>query len=338
MGRHIATVFGGSGFLGRHIVKRLAEKGYTVRVAVRDVESAMCVKPYGDPGQIILQACNVRNADMVEKSVTGADVVINLVGLLSQWGKQSFGAVHVEGASNVARACAKAGVSNLIHVSALGADDKAEAEYARTKAEGEKAVLDAYPTATILRPSVVFGPEDGFFNLFAGLMRFTPALPVIGAPLIPQVKFENGELDINLYGDGGAKLQPVYVGDVAQAAVNAIDNDEAKGKTYELGGPEVMTFMGIMKRILKHTERSRFLAPVAIPFAKILGGIIGFLPNPILTRDQVTMLETDNVVSEGALTLKDLGVEPTLADLILPTYLNRFKELKHQSRHIERRV
>lgn len=338
MGRRIATVFGGSGFLGRHIVKRLAEQGYTVRVAVRDVESAMCVKPYGDPGQIILQACNVRKADMVEKSVSGSDVVINLVGLLSQWGKQTFGAVHVEGAANIARACAKDGVANLIHLSALGADEKAEAEYARTKAEGEKAVLDAYPTATILRPSVVFGPEDGFFNLFAGIMRFTPALPVIGAPLIPQVKFENGELDINLYGDGGAKLQPVYVGDVAQAAVNAIDNEDAKGKVFELGGPEVMTFMGIMKRILKHTERSRILAPVAIPFAKILGGIIGFLPNPILTRDQVTMLETDNVVSEDALTLKDLGVEPTLADLILPTYLNRFKELKHQARHIERRV
>ncbi|MDV7339483.1 complex I NDUFA9 subunit family protein [Terasakiella sp. A23] len=338
MGRQIATVFGGSGFLGRHIVKRLAEDGYTVRVAVRDVESAMLVKPYGDPGQIILQACNVRNADMVARSVAGADVVVNLVGLLSQWGKQTFGAVHTEGAANVAKACADAGVANLIHMSALGADENAEAEYARTKAAGEKAVLKAYPTATILRPSVVFGPEDGFFNLFAGIMRFTPALPVIGAPLMPKVKFENGELDINLYGDGGAKLQPVYVGDVAQAAFNAINNDAAKGKTFELGGPEVMTFMGIMKRILKHTERDRFLAPVAYPFAKILGGILGFLPNPLLTRDQVTMLETDNVVSEGALGLKDLGVEATLADLILPSYLGRFKQLKRQARHIERRV
>ncbi|WP_417788641.1 complex I NDUFA9 subunit family protein [Terasakiella pusilla] len=338
MGRRIATVFGGSGFLGRHIVKRLAEKGYTVRVAVRDVESAMCVKPYGDPGQIILQACNIRKYDMVERSVQGADVVFNLVGLLSPWGKQSFGKVHVDGAANIAKACTKAGVANLIHLSAIGADVNAEAEYARTKGVGEAEVLKAYPNATILRPSVVFGPEDGFFNLFAGLMRFTPALPVIGAPLFPEVKFEKGELDINLYGDGGAKLQPVYVGDVAQAAVNAIDNDAAKGKIFELGGPEVMTFMGVMKRILKQTERKRFLVPVAIPFAKILGGIIGFLPNPILTRDQVTMLETDNVVSDGALTLKDLGVEPTLADVILPTYLARFKQLKKQSRHIERRI
>lgn len=338
MGRRIATVIGGSGFLGRHIVKRLADQGYTIRVAVRDVESAMCLKPNGNPGQIIPIACNIRNADMVERVVEGAHVVFNLVGLLSQWGKQSFGAVHVEGAENVARACARFKVANLIHVSALGANEDGVAEYARTKGVGEKSVLEAYPTATILRPSVVFGPEDGFFNLFAGLMRITPALPVIGAPLLPDVKFENGELDINLYGDGGAKLQPVYVGDVAQAAVNAIDNDDAKGKIFELGGPEVMTFMGVMKRILKHTERKRFLVPVSIPFAKILGGILGFLPNPILTRDQVVMLETDNVVSEGALTLKDLGVEPTAADVILPTYLSRFKELKNQPLHVEKRV
>ncbi|SCA55451.1 NADH-ubiquinone oxidoreductase 39 kDa subunit [Candidatus Terasakiella magnetica] len=337
MGRRIATVFGGSGFLGRHIVKRLAEQGYTVRAAVRDVEAGMCLKPFGNPGQIILQACNVRNADMVARSVEGADVVFNLVGLLSQFGKQTFDAVHAEGAHNIAKACAEAGADNLIHVSALGANEESESQYARTKGAGEKAVLNVYPTATILRPSVVFGPEDNFFNKFAGIMRFTPALPVIGAPLIPDVKFD-GDLDINLYGDGGAKLQPVYVGDVAQAAVNAIDNADAKGKTYELGGPEVMTFMGIMKRLLKHTQRNRILAPVAYPIAKILGGILGFLPKPLLTGDQVVMLETDNVVSEGALTLQDLGVEATLADVILPTYLCRFKELKNQSRHIERRI
>lgn len=338
MGRRIATVFGGSGFLGRHIVKRLAEQGYTVRAAVRDVEDAMHLKPYGNPGDIILQACNIRDPKMVARSVEGADVVFNLVGILAQWSKQTFNAVHVEGAANIARACSDEGIENLIHVSALGANTDCEAEYGRTKATGEKAVLDEYPSATILRPSVMFGPEDGFFNKFAGIMRFTPALPVIGSPLIPQVKFENGELDINLYGDGGAQLQPVYVGDVAQAAVNAIDNEAAKGRTFELGGPEVMSFMGIMKRLLKHTERKRFLAPVAFPFAKILGGIIGFLPNPVLTGDQITMLESGSVVSEGALTLEDLGVEATLADVILPTYLFRFKELNKQSRHIERRV
>jgi len=338
MGRRIATVFGGSGFLGRHIVKRLAEQGYTVRIAVRDVEAAMHLKPNGNPGQIILQACNVRNADMVARSVQGAHVVYNLVGLLSQWGKQTFDAVHAEGAGNIAKACTDAGVANLIHVSAIGADENSDAQYAKTKAAGEKAVLAAYPDATILRPSVVFGPEDGFFNKFAGMMRFTPALPVIGAPLIPQVKFEGGKLDINLFGDGGAKLQPVYVGDVAQAAVNAIDNADAKGKVYELGGPEVMTFMGIMRRILKHTCRKRWLMPVSYPLAKILGGVLGFLPNPMLTGDQVTMLETDNVVSENALTLEDLGVEPTMADAILPSYLFRFKELKDQPRHVERRV
>ena len=338
MGRRTATVFGGSGFLGRHIVKRLADLGYTVIVAVRDVESGMHLKPNGNPGQIILQACNVRDPEMVARSIEGADVVVNAVGILSPWGKQTFGAVHTEGAGNIAKACSDAGTENLIHISALGADENSESEYGKTKAAGEKAVLENYPSATILRPSVVFGPEDDFFNKFAGIMRFTPALPVIGAPLIPEVKFEDGDLDVNLYGDGGAKMQPVYVGDVAQAAINSIDNADAKGKTFELGGPEVMTFMGIMKRLLKHTERQRFLAPVAYPFAKILGGIIGFLPNPLLTGDQITMLKAGSVVSEDALTLEDLGVEATLADVVLPTYLFRFKELKKQPRHVERRI
>ncbi len=338
MGRRIATVIGGSGFLGRHIVKRLADQGYTVRVAVRDVESGMCLKPNGNPGQIILQACNIRNADMVKKAVAGADVVYNLVGLLFQSGKQTFEAVHVEGAANVAQACKDTGVANLIHLSALGADEQGEAQYARTKAAGEKKVREIFPDAVILRPSIIFGPEDNFFNKFAGMMRFLPALPVIGAPVLPEVKFEGG-VDVNLYGNGGAKLQPVYVGDVAQAAVNAIDNPDAKGKTFELGGAEIVTFMGVMKRLLKHTQRKRFLAPVSYPFAKILGGVLGFLPNPLLTGDQVSMLETDNVVSEGALGLKDLGVaEPTLLDIILPTYLFRFKELKNQPRHVERRI
>jgi len=338
MGRRIATVFGGSGFLGRHLVKRLAGQGYTVRACVRDVESGMHLKPYGNPGQIILSACNVRNPDMVAKAVVGSDVVFNLVGILSTWGKQTFSAVHVQGAENVARACSDAGIKNLIHVSALGAEEACEAEYGKTKFAGEKAVLEKFPNATILRPSIMFGPEDSFFNKFAAIMRFTPALPVIGAPLIPAVSFEGGKLDVNLFGEGGAKLQAVYVGDVAQACANAIDNPDAQGKTFELGGPEVMTFMGIMKRILKHTERKRLLVPVATVFARILGNVIGLLPKPLLTGDQVTMLEKNSVVSDGALGLKDLGVEPTLADVILPTYLNRFKELKNQPLHVERRV
>jgi uncharacterized protein YbjT (DUF2867 family) len=338
MGRRIATVFGGSGFLGRHLVKRLAEQGYTVRACVRDVESGMFLKPYGNPGEIILSASNLRNPDMVAQAVMGSDVVFNLVGILSPWGKNTFNAVHVEGAANVARACRDAGVKSLIHISALGADENSEAEYGKSKADGEKAVLEAFPTATIMRPSVMFGPEDGFFNKFAAIMRFTPALPVIGAPLFPSIRFKDGALDINFFGEGGAKLQAVYVGDVAQACVNAIDNVAAQGKTYELGGPEVMTFMGIMKRILKHTERKRLLVPVATVFAKIIGTVVGVLPNPLLTGDQVKMLEKDSVVSEGALGLTDLGVEPTLADVILPTYLNRFKELKNQPLHVERRV
>lgn len=336
MGRPTAVVIGGSGFLGRHIVKRLANLGYAVRVAVRDVESGLFLKPAGNPGQIILQACNIRNQDSVNRVVEGADVVYSLVGLLSPWGKQQFSSVHVDGARYVAEACAKFDVSNLVHLSALGADASAEAQYARTKAEGEKAVFAAYPKATILRPSVVFGPEDGFFNKFASMSRFAPFLPVVGAPLLPKVSFD-GDLHVDLFGDGGAKLQPVYVGDVAQAAVNALDNPDAQGKIFELGGPEVMTMKDIMDRVLEVTERKRPLLPLAYPIAKIMGGVLGFLPNPPLTRDQVMMLETDNVVSEGALTLKDLGVEPTLARVILPSYLARYKEQNKQVQHVAER-
>lgn len=336
MGRPTAVVIGGSGFLGRHIVKRLANLGYAVRVAVRDVESGLFLKPAGNPGQIILQACNIRNQDSVNRVVEGADVVYSLVGLLSPWGKQQFSSVHVDGARYVAEACAKFGVSNLVHLSALGADASAEAQYARTKAEGEKAVFAAYPKATILRPSVVFGPEDGFFNKFASMSRFAPFLPVVGAPLLPKVSFD-GDLHVDLFGDGGAKLQPVYVGDVAQAAVNALDNPDAQGKIFELGGPEVMTMKDIMDRVLEVTDRKRPLLPLAYPIAKIMGGVLGFLPNPPLTRDQVMMLETDNVVSEGALTLKDLGVEATLARVILPSYLARYKEQNKQVQHAEER-
>lgn len=338
MAQRIATVFGGSGFLGRHVVKLLAREGFTVVACMRDVESGMHLKPNGDPGQIILKACNIRNPDMVADCVKGSDTVINLVGILSAWGKQTFEAVQLEGATNVARAAAQAGVNNLIQISAIGADPDSEVPYAQTKGKAEKAVLEAFPDATILRPSVIFGPGDDFFNKFASMSRFAPALPVMGAPLFPDIKFDKGELDINLFGDGGAKLQPVYVGDVARAVIKCIDNPQAKGQTYELGGPEIMTFVGIMKRVLKYTQRKRFLAPVSFGLGKIIGGVMGFLPNPVLTRDQVTMLESDNVVSEGAKGLKDLGIEPTLADVILPTYLSQYKDLKDQPVHIERRV
>lgn len=337
MGRRIATVFGASGFIGRHIVKRLAAQGYTVIACMRDVQGGMFLKPYGVPGQIILQACNVRDLDMVTKAVTNADVVYSLVGILSPWGKQTFSSVHIGAAANIARACSEAGVDNLIHLSALGADEESEAEYARTKAAGEKAVLDEYPGATILRPSVVFGPEDDFFNRFARMARLAPALPVIGAPALPNVKFE-GDLQVDFFGDGGAKLQPVYVGDVAQAAVNSINNAEAKGQIFELGGPQIMSMKDIMQTVLQETQRKCLLLPLAFPVGKILGGFLGFLPNPPLSRDQVVMLETDNVVSEKALNLADLGVEATLAEVILPTYLASYKNLQDQPKHVERRV
>ncbi|PIW26556.1 MAG: complex I NDUFA9 subunit family protein [Rhodospirillales bacterium CG15_BIG_FIL_POST_REV_8_21_14_020_66_15] len=310
MARRIAAVFGASGFLGRHLVRRLAAAGYGVRAAGRDPERAQFLKPMGDVGQVVPWPADVTRPDSVAAAVKGADVVVNLVGILYERGRTSFRKVHAEGAGNVARAAAQAGAARLVHVSALGADANSPAEYARTKAAGEDAVKAAFPKATILRPSVVFGPEDDFFNRFASMARLSPALPVIGA---------------NAFTDGGPRFQPVYVGDVADAIMAALDDPKAQGQTFELGGPAVYTFRQVMQLVMAQTGRKRCLVPVPYWAAEIQGAVLGLLPVPPLTTDQVQLLRSDNVVGDKARTFKNLGITPRAAEAILPTYLMRFR-------------
>ncbi len=296
------TVFGGSGFLGRYIVERLADEGVVVTVAVRDPERAKFLMPLGNVGQIVPVAASVTHQASVDATVAGADAVINLVGILHQRGRRSFKAIHADGAARVARAAAAAGARHMVHLSALGADPRAPSEYARSKAAGEAAVREAFPTATILRPSIIFGPEDGFFNLFAGLARISPVLP--------------------LYGGGHTRFQPVYVGDVADAVMHL---PSPGGATYELGGPQVYSFAELLRLMLRHIDRRRILLPLPYSVGAMQAFFFEFLPNPPLTRDQLRQLRTDNVVSPEALSFADLGIAPTALDVVLPTYLKRYR-------------
>ncbi len=305
----LVTVFGGSGFVGRHVVAALAKRGYRVRVAVRRPDLAGHLQPLGNAGQIQAVQANLRYRESVNRAVQGADHVINLVGILYESGQQTFNAVQEFGARAVAEAARDVG-AGLTHVSAIGADRASLADYSKTKAGAETAVLETIPSAVILRPSIVFGPEDNFFNQFAGLARFMPFLPLIGG--------------------GKTRFQPVYVGDVAEAVARSVDGLLTPGATYELGGPDVKTFKQCLELVLEMTGRKRPL--IAIPFfiAKIQGTIMGMLPKPLLTKDQVIMLEHDNVVSDKAklagLTLQGMGISPMSAEVILPTYLWRFRE------------
>jgi NADH dehydrogenase len=307
-----ATVFGGSGFIGRYVVKGLAEAGWVVRVAVRHPAAALFLKPMGDVGQITPVAANLRDDASVAAAVAGVDSVFNLVGILYQRRRQRFAAVHGEGAGRVAAAAAQAGVGRLVHVSAIGADPKSRAAYGRSKAAGEQAVLARFPTATIIRPSIVFGPEDDFFNRFARLAQLLPALPLIGG--------------------GKTRFQPVYVGDVAAAMVAANELPAAAGKTYELGGPRIYTFKELLELLLQQIQRDRLLLPVPWSVARLQAAFLELAPVPPLTRDQVTLLEVDNVVAPNAAGLAALGITPTAAEIILPTYLDRFRPHGYYSR------
>lgn len=331
MARRIVTVFGGSGFIGRHLVRRLAARGYAVRAAVRDVEAAAYLKPMGDAGQVVPWPADVKNVASVRAAIEGSDYVINLVGLLSTWGKQTFGRVHTEGAHNIATVSAALGVKRLLHMSALGASTESESIYAQTKALGEAAVSAAFPTATVFRPSVVFGPEDRFFNLFAGITRLSVALPVIGAPIFPKIQLGGKHsIQVDFYGKGGPRFQPVYVGDVAEAMVNALENETTAGQTYELGGPASYSFKELMEIILSVTGRNRILAPVCFSAAELMGFFIEKLPKPWLTRDQVTLMHTDNVITGDLPGLAELGVQGHTVEAVVPTYLERFRTQNHK--------
>ena len=301
----VITIFGGSGFIGRHVVLRLAKQGWIIRVAVRDPEAAKFLRPLGDVGQITPLAVPLQNPEAVAAAVNGADAVINLVGLLYERGRQTFKAVHVDGARAIAEASAAAGVGSLVQVSAIGASVTAEADYARSKGYGEQAVREALPDAVICRPSLVVGPEDDFFNRFAVYARLSPVLPLIGG--------------------GHTRFQPIYVGDLAEAIVRALRAPAARGQTYELGGPAVYSFKELMELLLSVTDRRCLLVPVPFALAEFEAAFLELLPVPPLTRDQVRLLRRDNVVSEGARTLADLGIEATAIELVLPTYLERHR-------------
>ncbi|MBL8688540.1 MAG: complex I NDUFA9 subunit family protein [Rhodospirillaceae bacterium] len=301
----LATVFGGSGFVGRYIVRQLARDGWRVNVAVRDAEYAKFLKPMGDVGQVTPMAVSIRDKAAVAAAVAGAEVVINLVGVLYESGSQNFEAIHHQGAKAVAEAAAAAGVARLIHISAIGADAASPSLYARTKAAGESAVRAAFPGATIFRPSLVFGPEDGFFNRFAGLARVMPALP--------------------LFGGGKTRFQPVYVGDVAEAVIRALNDEKTAGQTYELGGPTIYTFRQLMELMLREIRRKRCLVSVPFPIARLEARLLQVLPVPPLTVDQVRLLERDNIAASGVPGLVELGVRPTPVEAVIPSYLDRFR-------------
>jgi NADH dehydrogenase len=314
----LVTVFGGSGFIGRHVVRALAQAGWRVRVASRRPDLAFFLQPAGKTGQIQAVQANIRYPDSIAAAVRDAHAVVNLVGILSPSGKQSFDALQHAGAKSVAKAAASAGARFLVQMSAIGAELESASVYAKTKAGGEAAVREAFPSATILRPSVVFGPEDDFFNRFAAMAQVMPALPLIGG--------------------GKTLLQPVYVGDVALAVARSLD-EPASGKLYELGGPDVATMRQLMAYVLAVTERKRLLLPLPFPLANLVGlgseiaaaVSLGLLPSSFLvTRDQIELLRHDNVVSDAAIaehrTLEGLGIAPTSYESIVPTYLYRFRK------------
>ncbi len=298
------TIFGGSGFLGRHAVRALARAGWRIKVANRHPNRGFFLRPLGHVGQIGFVKCDITEADQIAAALQGSQAAINLPGLLVARG-QSFEDVHAAGAGNVAEAAQRQGIRHLIHVSAIGADSESESRYAQTKAEGEKRVRAALPASVILRPSIVFGPEDQFFNKFAGLARISPVLPLIGG--------------------GRTRFQPVFVGDVAAAIVAALENPAAQGKTYELGGPTIYSFKELMQIVLRETGRKRALVPLPFALASLKAFFLQFAPNPLLTPDQVKLLRHDNVVASTALTLADLGIHPTTVEAEIPAYLWRFR-------------
>jgi NADH dehydrogenase len=307
--QNLVTVFGGSGFIGAQAVRQLAKAGWRVRVAIRNPNLAYRMRMLGDVGQIDLVQANIRNRASIQRALEGATAAVNLVGVLRESGRQGFQAIHVMGAQTVAEVARQQGVTRLVQVSALGADVNSPSKYARTKGEGEAAVRQAFADAVIVRPSIVFGQEDDFFNRFARIAATAPALPLIGG--------------------GHTRFQPVFVGDVGKALAMAATAEQAAGQTYELGGPAVFSFRQLMELVLQETGRRRALVPVPFPVARLLGGIgdlVGGLVPPPITSDQVVLLQRDNVVSGAYPGLRDMGLTPTTLEAVLPTYLYRYRK------------
>jgi len=302
--RNVATVFGGSGFLGRYVVKRLATAGYMVRIPVRHTDRALFLKPMGGVGQIVPLSASITDDGAVARALEGSQWVVNLVGILAERRAGDFDRIHGEAAGRIARLARAAGAERLVHVSAIGADLASPSGYGRSKAAGEAAVRSAFPEATILRPSIVFGPEDSFLNRFASMASWLPFMPVIS---------------------GATKFQPVYVGDVADAVMAALTHPDAIGATYELGGPEVISFRDLLVRVLKETGRDRCLLTIPPGLARLEASILQKLPGKLLTTDQLAMLGRDNVVSEGVPGLVELGIVPTPMDLVVGDYLRRYR-------------
>jgi uncharacterized protein YbjT (DUF2867 family) len=302
----LVTVFGGTGFIGRHLVRRLAARDLRIRVVSRNWRvHGRVLQPMGDVGQIVGGPADLASEAALAQLLAGSDAVVNLIGILYESRRQTFADVHGELPGRIARAAVAAGITRMVQISAIGADPNARSAYARSKAQGEQAVRAALPTATILRPSIVVGPEDGFFNRFAAMARVLPALPLIGG--------------------GRTRFQPVWVGDVADAIVAALEREDAGGATYELGGPKVYSFAELMRYMLKVIGRRRLLLPLSFELATLQARVLERLPTPPLTRDQVELLKTDNVVGANARTLADLGITPTPIELVVPDYLVRYR-------------
>ena len=302
--RTVATVFGGSGFLGRYVVKRLAARGHIVRIAVRDTEGAMFLRPMGRVAQIVPMYASLAHEATIARAVEGAELVVNLIGILAERRRGDFQRIQAEGAGRIASLAAAAGVSRLVQVSAIGADAASPSVYAQTKAAGEAAVLAAMPAATVLRPSLVFGAEDQFFNRFGAMAQVLPFMPVIA---------------------GDTKMQPVYVGDVAEAVMAGLTGLDTAGKTYELGGPRVWTFREILAYILKETRRKRPLIEIPMGIARFQASLAELLPTKPFTRDQLLLLSKDNIVTARMPGLAELGVPATPVELIVPDYLDRYR-------------
>lgn len=308
--RGLVTVFGGTGFVGRQVVRSLAKQGFRVRVAARNVGRGYRLRMLGDVGQIEVVQANLRNPASVGRALDGAEACVNLVGILYESGRQGFQGLHYMGAKTVAEAAAARGITRLVQISAIGASEDSPSKYARTKAMGEAAVRAAVPTAVILRPSVVFGPEDDFFNRFAAMANISPALP--------------------LPGGGATRFQPVYVADLAAAVAKALTDPDCAGRTYELGGPGVFTFRDLMEFVLRETGKARLLAPLPWPIAGVIGKVAALTSlvgiAPVLTADQVEALRSDNVVADGAAGFAELGITPRSVEAIAPSYLYRYRK------------